>query len=128
MHDHKPRGKRFCPLMGEWCTKGWTPKMGAGPEGFPVEGACAAWQPVTVFNIKENRNEEVADCSVFGWPPDLLVEVAQEVQHGSASTDKVATEVYKHRGAFLSALAPEVRERITQTLIPESANGHVHRE
>lgn len=111
MHDHTKRGRRWCPLMQEWCTKGWTPKMGNGPDGFPIEGACAAWQPVTTFNIKENRNEEIHDCSAFGWMPDLTSAVAREVSHGAASTDKVATQVANHRRAFIGALSPEAQDR-----------------
>lgn len=112
MHDHATRGKRFCPTMKEWCIKGWTPSMGKNEDGFPLEGACAAWQPVTTFNIKEGKNEEVYDCAAFGWPADLMSEVAKEVYQGAASTDKVANEVQKHRQVFVRALSQDVPERI----------------
>lgn len=96
MHNHAARGKRFCPLMQEMCMKGWTSKMGKTEDGFPIEGACAAWQPVSSFNKREGKNEEVYDCSVFGWTPDLLSEIAKEVFQNAASTDKVATEIQKN--------------------------------
>lgn len=112
MHDHSTRGKRFCPLMQEWCVKGWTPKMEKGPDGFPVEGACAAWQPVTTFDTKNGKTAEVFDCSIFGWTPDLLTEVAKEVQHGAASTDKVATQVAAHRKLFFTALPRPIQDRV----------------
>lgn len=112
MHDHRTRGKRFCPLMGEWCTKGWTPKMGNGPDGFPIEGACAAWQPVSSFDKEKNQVIEIFDCSQFGWVPDLLSEVAQEMSHTTASTDKVATQIKRSREEFIGALPAEAHDRL----------------
>lgn len=100
--------------MGEWCTKGWTPKMGKGEDGFPIEGACAAWQPVSAFDIKAGKNEEVFDCSIFGWTPDLLTEIAKEISHGTASVDKVANQVQRSRSEFLGALPEEAKDRLAQ--------------
>lgn len=93
MHDHSETGKRYCPLMREWCTKGWTPAMGGDKEGFPVEGACRAWQAVATFDPVKNQVREIHDCSLFGWPTDLMAEIAKEISQGTASTDKVATEI-----------------------------------
>lgn len=111
MHDHSKRGPRFCPLMKEFCLQGWTKSMGedAKTGERPV---CAAWQPVTTFNIKTGQNEEVHDCSVYGWVPDLLVEIAQEVSHGAASTDKVANQVLLSRSEFIGALPREALDRL----------------
>lgn len=109
------RGRRFCPLMGEWCVKGWTPKMGNGPDGFPIEGACAAWQPVDVFAMDKNQTILVHDCVQFSWPADLLTEIAKESFQAAASADKIATEVSKHHGTFLAALPGDVRDRVMRT-------------
>lgn len=111
MHDHSAKEKRFCVLMKEWCTRGWTPGMGKGEDGFPIEGACKAWQPVAVFDKTKNQTYDVFDCSIFAWGPDLMTEVAKEVSHATASTDKVANEVYKHRRSFIAALNPEIQTR-----------------
>lgn len=86
---------------------------------------CAAWQPVTTFNRQAGKNEEQHDCSVFGWGPDLLTTIAQEVNHGVASTDKVATQVQRSRTDFLGALPEEARERLVTArleLLPESVD------
>jgi len=112
MHDHKTRGKRFCPLMKEWCVNGWTKSMGSDEDTGPKHGACAAWQPVSVQDKKENKVEEVFDCSVFGWTPDLLFECANASHFTTASTDKVATEVRNHHATFLGVLNLETRQRL----------------
>lgn len=106
MHDHTKRGKRYCPLMKEMCNQGWTVSMGKDDEGLPLLGVCAAWQPVTIYKPNGNSNEEIHDCSQFGWNPDLLTAIAQESNQGAASADKVATEVAKFHATSL-AMLPE---------------------
>lgn len=83
---------------------------------------CAAWQPVSTFNIKDGQNEEVHDCSVFGWGPDLLTEIARETSHGAASTDKVANQVARSRSEFLGALPEDAKNRLITSnveMLPE---------
>jgi hypothetical protein len=99
MRDHKNRGKRFCPILAELCTKGWTPKMGLGPDGFPQEGLCAAWQPVSLFEIATGKEEEVFDCSAFGWPTDqrdtglnILAQTHQGVQKVRQEIEKAQSQ------------------------------------
>lgn len=111
MHDHSQRGRRFCPLMKESCLHGWTKSMGEDDK-TGERPVCAAWQPVTTFNLKEGQHEEAHDCSVFGWGPDLLTAIAQEVSHGVASTDKVANQVNRSRSEFIGALPAEARDRL----------------
>ena len=116
------RGRRFCPEMKSWCTKGWTPEMGTGPDGFPLEGACAAWQPVEIF--EKGQHETLYDCTAYGWPADLNTEIAKEVAQGAASTDKVANQVYRSRAEFISALDPDVQARLPgPPLMIEHLNG-----
>lgn len=112
--------------MGEWCTKGWTPKMGSGADGFPIEGACASWQPVSTLNQQTRKTEEVYDCSVFGWGPDLLTEIAHEVSQGAASTDKVANQIHRSRAEFIGALPAEAKDRLVQSDVKlvEGDNGN----
>lgn len=112
MNDHKQRGKRYCPLMKEWCINGWTASMGKDTDGMPIMGACASWQPINVFDHKKMQTEEVNDCSIFGWSTDLLSEIAQEVSHGTSSTDKVATEVRKHHVTFIGCLPDDIKQRL----------------
>lgn len=123
MHDHSKPAKRFCPLMKEWCIKGWTPAMGKGEDGFPIESACVAWQPVSSFDRKKNQVLEIHDCSAFAWGPDLLAEIATEVSHGTASTDKVANEVDRHRKSFIGALPPSLK---AEALLLEAAPEEPH--
>ena len=104
--------------------------MGQNEDGFPMEGICASWQPVSVFSPQENSSKEIYDCSIFGWPPDLLTEVAKEACHGAASSDKVATEVAKFHATSLGVMNEDAQQRLITTnprllpsLPPETGNG-----
>jgi hypothetical protein len=89
--------------MKETCIQGWTKSMGQD-EKTGERPICAAWQPVLIFNKETKNNEENYDCSAFGWTPDLLVELAQEVNQNAASTDKVANVMGGVRVAIQAAL------------------------
>jgi hypothetical protein len=96
INERLNRGSRYCPLLREKCVKGWTPTMGKTEDGFPVEGLCAAWQPVSVHTVSETEGQktvEVWDCSAFGWPADLATETAKEVFRSAATTDELRKEV-----------------------------------
>lgn len=125
IQQHLNRGARFCPLMKEMCTDGWTKSMGQDKK-TGKRPLCAAWQSVEVFNHTEKTVTPVYDCSVFGWPTDLMTEMAQEVTCTTASTDKVANQIMKQRAAFLAALPSSLRERViaSDVRITEGANGH----
>ncbi len=113
MHNHDKRGKRFCPLMKEWCTKGWTPAMGFDGDGddkMPKLGACASWQAVSLVDNKTGVPSEIFDCSVYGWTPDLLTELSGRLGMVTASIDKTANEVAKQHGTII-AMAPEDQKR-----------------
>lgn len=101
MHDHRKRGKRFCPMMKEWCNGGWTPSMGKDKDGeMPLLGACAAWQAVTCKDLQDpTKQEEIHDCAVYGWITDMLYELSKETYHTAASCDKVANVVSEQAAA-----------------------------
>lgn len=106
------RGKRFCPLMKEWCVKGWTPSMGKTEEGFPIEGACAAWEPMDAFIAQEGRTVRVFDCTEFRWKQDVAEEISKEAFQAGASSDKVATEVAKFHATSIGCLPDEAQVRL----------------
>lgn len=112
MHDHARRGKRFCPMMKEMCINGWTKNMGEDPETGPRHGICAAWQPVSTLNRKDDISEEVMDCSIFGWTPDLLCELSAKMNFAVASTDKVATEVGKQHATNIAMATQDEQQRL----------------
>ena len=115
MQTHKERGKRYCPKMKEWCTRGWTHSMGyegEGDEKIPLFGACAAWQPVPLMDKEKKISETVYDCSVYSWVYDLLTEISSKLTFTTASTDKVANEVAKQHATQIATLSPEFKERL----------------
>ncbi len=118
VNNHRNRGPRYCPLMKEMCLKGWTKSMGQD-EKTGERPVCAAWQPVEFYDFQQKIVETLHDCSAFGWPADLMTEVAQEVSQNAASTDKVATEVQKHRRVLITALSRTPEKPIAL----ESENG-----
>lgn len=103
------RGKRFCPLMKEWCVKGWTPSMGKTAEDFPIEGACAAWEPMDILIESEGRTVRVFDCTEFRWKQDVAEEISKETFQAGASTDKVANEVAKFHATSIACMPDEAR-------------------
>lgn len=104
--------KRFCPMLGEFCTKGWTPKMGMGADGFPVEGTCAAWQPIHV--MEQGEAVAIHGCVQFDWKADLMISLDASMNRAGASVDKVATEVRRQHATMLGALTPEAAQRLIE--------------
>jgi hypothetical protein len=91
MHDHKVKTKpMYCPLLGEICTEGWTPKM--GEDDKHVRPRCSKWVGVFVNNKEKNQIEEVFDCNEQ-WIPELIQQVAEETYQGAAATEQVRNHV-----------------------------------
>lgn len=110
------RGKRFCPLMKEDCIKGWTPSMGKDENGFPREGACAAWEPVGVYLREKDQVVTIFDCTEFRWAVDILEEIAKESFQAGASTDKVANEVAKFHATSIASMPEESRIKLMKNM------------
>jgi hypothetical protein len=110
----KNRGARYCPLMKEMCSKGWTRSMGEDAKTGD-RPSCAAWQPVTIYDPAQKINETIYDCSEFGWPADLLTEVSKEAYQTAASVDKVASQINRRRAEIIGALPEEVKERLIES-------------
>jgi len=109
MHDHKIKSKpTYCPLMGEICTEGWTPKMGQDEKH--IRPRCAKWVGVFVNNKAKGQIEEVFDCNEQ-WTPELLQQVAEEVFQGAAATESARNHVagqattFKQMGMAFRAMA-----------------------
>jgi len=73
---------KTCPFLKEPC----------------IGDKCMLWRPVTVNNPQETITEH--DC-VLGWMPFLLIQIAKETNHNTASTDKVANEINAAAGTIL---------------------------
>ena len=115
MHDHTNRGKRFCPIMKEWCNQGWTPSMGSNGEGedkMPKLGACAAWQPVSLVENNTQKTSEIYDCSLLGWQPDLMTELSGRLGMATASIDKTANEVAKAHSTQIAMASSEQKQNL----------------
>ena len=67
-------------------------------DGFPIEGACAAWEPVQLFDIEKQKHEEVFDCSIFGWPTDQRNEALNISAQTHLGVAKVKEEIEKAQG------------------------------
>lgn len=125
---------KFCPLMKQTCTRGWTKDMGK-TAGVPNFGACAAWQPVTLRDVKAGETFTARACSVFETNAGMLAEIAKETAEAGASSDKVATEVQAFHATSIAVMPEPVRvelmarnPRLTGGAAPLSledrSNGH----
>jgi len=87
MHDHTEKRKpMFCPLMGEICVEGWTPKMGEDPK-TRERPRCNKWVGVFVNNKVKKQVEEVFDCNEQ-WATDMIQQVAEEVYQNAVATEQ----------------------------------------
>lgn len=99
-----------CSINGKVCRNGKR-------EDFPIDDrtqekfVCNEW-----VNIKgpHPQTGEVIDNWMCGRFANslLLMEIARQVSHNTASTDKVANEVNKHHRTFFKALNDETQGRL----------------
>lgn len=88
--------KEYCPLMKEVCVDGHVKSMGEDNDGRQIK--CAYFVHMMGTNPQTGQPVNEGKCAV-NWLPILLVENANEIRKTAASTDKVASEVAKTRGA-----------------------------
>lgn len=113
-----------CSLNGKICRNGKR-------DDFPVNEQtgerfiCNEWVNV---KGKDPQSDEIFDNWMCGRlaTTKLLLEIAQMVRHNTASTDKVATEVNKHRKMFFHALNEETQGRLLEAEVVKQ-NGIEHK-
>lgn len=84
-----------CPLLGKKC----------------IQEQCEWWIHLLGSNPQTGQPTDEYGCTLR-WLPILLTENANQIRQTAASVDKVATQVNKHRGAFIAALNPAAQERV----------------
>lgn len=75
---------------------------------------CVLYVHLLGMNPQTGQPTEEWKCSL-AFLPILMVENSNMIRQGTASTDKVATQLQKSRAEFIGALSEEGQKRLVQS-------------
>jgi hypothetical protein len=99
-----------CYINGEICRNGKRDDFKIDPQ-TGEKYHCNKWVLLRGADPQTGHPIDTWCCNEFA-KIKLMMENAQMVRQGKASTDKVANEVARHHGTFLAAMPDELRDRV----------------